>query len=289
LGAASRLALGTVQFGLEYGVANQAGQVSLEEAERILESAHAAGIDTLDTAPGYGDSESRLGEIGVHGWRIISKIPEIPDGIDDVAGWVEASVTESLSRLGVDHLAGLLLHRPRQLNGPYGDDLRRALDQVRVLGLAQKVGVSVYGPSDLDVVWSDQLDLVQAPFNVFDRSLASSRWLERFAADGVEVHTRSAFLQGLLLMKERPRYFDRWSDLFVRWDEWLAETSLDPVAACIGASLSEPSIGRAVVGVESVAQLQDILVAVEQPIPSPPDTLRIDDPDLIDPSQWSLA
>ncbi len=102
MAATERLALGTVQFGLEYGVANQDGRVSLDETARILGVAHDAGIDTLDTAIGYGDSEARLGEIGVTGWRIVSKLPDLPDEVEqagDIFPGVEA-VLEIHQRFG---------------------------------------------------------------------------------------------------------------------------------------------------------------------------------------------
>ena len=88
-----RLALGTVQFGLPYGIVNPAGQVSHDEAVAIVNHAWAMGLDTLDTAIAYGESEQRLGEIGVEQWQIISKLSAIPDSCMSVAGSVQRSVT----------------------------------------------------------------------------------------------------------------------------------------------------------------------------------------------------
>ena len=111
----NRLALGTVQFGLNYGIANQQGQVSHDEAKAILDHASAHGIDTLDAAIAYGNSEQRLGEIGVQHWQVVSKLPAIPEGCSDISQWVADSVKESLQRLKIKRLYGLLLHRPQQL------------------------------------------------------------------------------------------------------------------------------------------------------------------------------
>ena len=110
-----KLVLGTVQFGLPYGIANQVGQVSLAEGTSILQLATACGIDTLDTAIAYGESEQRLGQIGVKGWQIVSKLPPIPDGTAQPIRWVETEVASSLQNLNVSSLYGLLLHRPLQL------------------------------------------------------------------------------------------------------------------------------------------------------------------------------
>ncbi len=289
MAATERLALGTVQFGLDYGVANQDGRVSLDETARILEVAHDAGIDTLDTAIGYGDAESRLGEIGVAGWRVVSKLPGLPDAVDDVAGWVESSVAGSLNRIGVDRLHGLLLHRPGELTGARGPALGEALLDVRQQGLADRIGVSVYGPDELDAVWDDRFDLVQAPFNVFDRRLVTSGWLDRLVEQGVEIHTRSAFLQGLLLMEDWSGYFDRFAGWHEAWTAYCAAQDATLLEASLGFVLAQSGIDRVVVGVDTAEQLGEILAVGDRPIAPAPDTLASDDLDLINPSQWDVS
>ena len=289
MAATERLALGTVQFGLDYGVANDGGRVTLEETARILELAHDAGIDTLDTAIGYGDSEARLGEIGVADWRIVSKLPELPDVVEDVAGWAESSVTGSLERLGADRLHGLLLHRPAELLGAYGPALSAALLDVRQQGLVDRVGVSVYGPDELDAVWDDRFDLVQAPTNVFDRRLATSGWLGRLGEQDVEIHTRSAFLQGLLLMEDWPTYFERFTGWHEGWTAYCAAEDATLLEASLGFVLAQAGIDRVVVGVDTAEQLEEILAVGDRQIEPAPDTLASDDLDLIDPSRWDTS
>src|SRR5271165_4758530 len=97
----NRIALGTVQFGQHYGISNRTGQVAQGEAAVIVGHAWDAGIDTLDTAIAYGDSERCLGRVGVAGWRVVSKLPPVPDKCPDLAGWVAASVGGTLRRLGL--------------------------------------------------------------------------------------------------------------------------------------------------------------------------------------------
>jgi aryl-alcohol dehydrogenase-like predicted oxidoreductase len=286
----SRLALGTVQFGLPYGIANRVGQVNRDEVAEILDHAHVAGVDTLDTAIGYGDSEVVLGEAGVGQWRIISKLPEIPEACMDIASWVQEEVTASLKRLKISKLGGLLLHRPEQLLGSQGDALYRALVDIRGQGRVEKIGVSVYSPDELDAFWSRyQFDLVQAPCNILDRRLISSGWLDRLRQAGVEVHTRSVFLQGLLLMDadHRPEKFNRWRSLWDEWYRWLADHKLTPLQACMGFVVSQPEIDRIVVGVDSLEQLREILNSIGATKIMPPDNLMSEDQDLIIPSRWA--
>lgn len=148
-----KLALGTAQLGLNYGIANRQGQVSVDEAEEaILRHAQSSGMDTLDTAMAYGDSEQRLGVIGVAGWHVVSKLPAIPDACPDVFRWVATSVQESLQRLQVTSLYGLLLHRPEQLLARDGERLYLALQQLKDDGVVGKIGVSIYDPSELDAL-----------------------------------------------------------------------------------------------------------------------------------------
>lgn len=284
-----KLALGTVQFGLNYGIANTAGRMPLPEAAAIVRTAEAHGITTLDTAVGYGDSEARLGEIGVSTWDVVTKLPACPAGCADIGAWVVSTARSSLDRLGCPQLHGLMLHRPGQLLEPGGEDLFAALQQVKADGLARKIGISVYEPAELDVMTARfDIDIVQLPFNVLDDRFARTGWLARLAARGIEVHTRSAFLQGLLLMspEHRPATFARWHQRWRLYDDWVRSAGVTRLEACLRTALAPAEITRVVVGVDSVAHLTDILRAAEGSVLPPPASLASDDRDLINPANW---
>jgi aryl-alcohol dehydrogenase-like predicted oxidoreductase len=284
-----RFVLGTVQFGLDYGVSNETGRVGPADVKSILHYAAASGIDTLDTAIAYGDSESTLGQAGVGNWKVITKLPVIPDGCVDVVGWVEAQTLGALNRLGLSQLHGVLLHRPEQLLGEDGKFMIKALQHIKAQGMTQKVGVSVYGPEELDSLKGVmQFDLVQAPMNILDRRLVDSGWAKRLKEQGVEIHVRSAFLQGLLLMEptERPEKFSRWRSIWSEWSRWLGVTALTPLQACLGYALGVQEAEKVVVGVNSVKQLQEVIAASQLPISSLPNWPQVIDADLIDPRHW---
>ena len=286
----NRLALGTAQFGLSYGIANQDGQVTRPAAKAMLQLAAANGIDTLDTAIAYGESETCLGEIGVRGFKLVTKLPAVPDSCADVSGWVQEQVATSLGRLGVRALYGLLLHRPEQLLGTSGKALYQTLQVLKETGLVQKVGVSVYAPSELEALIPQyHFDLVQAPFNLMDRRLHTTGWLQRLKYEGVEIHTRSAFLQGLLLMPQTaiPPKFAPWSDLWGKWHEWLSGHNISAVQACLAFPLSVPEIDRVVVGADNVSQLVQIISAAASDVPSDLPDLSCDAENLINPARWS--
>jgi aryl-alcohol dehydrogenase-like predicted oxidoreductase len=288
----SRIALGTVQFGLNYGVANQGGQIKSDEARAIVTFARSHGVCALDTAIAYGDSEQVLGRIGVGNFEVISKLAAVPENCSDVRDWVLKQVQESLHRLRVPQLYGLLLHHPEQLLSGRGPELYEALQILKNQGLVAKTGISIYRPEELQALFKImKFDLVQAPFNLLDRRLITTGWLDRLHMMGVELHVRSVFLQGLLLMPlgQRPSYFDRWSKLWHRYDEWLKQHNITPVQACLRHALSVTAINKLVVGVDSCTQLLEILAATQGELPPIPEYLNCDDVDLLNPASWSLA
>jgi aryl-alcohol dehydrogenase-like predicted oxidoreductase len=289
-GSARRVALGSVQFGLPYGVANESGQVAPGEAARIVRIAADRGVDTIDTAIGYRDSERVLGDIGVAGFKVVTKLPALPQDVLDVSRWASEQVEGALTRLRAPRLHGLLLHRSADLLGPHGVALYRAMQAVKGRGLVGKIGVSVYTPDELGTLLASfAIDLVQAPLNLLDRRLQSSGWLARLNDAGVEVHTRSAFLQGLLLMPRQriPARFAAWSSLWDRWDRWADGDRRVALKACLAFPLSLPEVDRVVVGVDSAEQFEEILLGAVSERAAWPD-LSCDDEALINPSNWAL-
>ena len=289
----NRLALGTAQFsGKAYGVANKSGRVSRDEMSAIVEYAWSKGVNTLDTAIIYGDSELNLGRIGIDKWRVISKIPIVPEHCLDIAGWVRKSVLDSLERLNISKLDGLLIHSSKELLSPHGEILYRELDNLREENVLEKIGVSIYNTQELESIWSlFDLDLVQVPFNIIDRRLVISGWLSRLHQAGTEVHVRSIFLQGLLLMgvEDRPAIFNHWQSLWQQWHVWLNEQKQTPLQACLNFVKAETEIDRFVIGVDSLDQLKDILVGIDaQALNLAPIELMNEDDNLINPSYWSF-
>lgn len=285
--AGRRLALGTAQFGLDYGVNNPRGRVPETETAQILTCAGEQGITVLDTAPGYGDSEAVLGRLlqGRGGFRIVSKLPACP------ATEIEGLLQASCRKLRVPALYGYLIHdfESYHKNRRIFDELRRLKEQ----GLVEKIGFSLYRPSELDLIEQrgDAFDLVQLPLNLLDR-----RFLPRLAAlklRGVEVHARSAFLQGLLLrdpallsgrlLKAQP--------VLGRLHSLAAQQGLPLASLCLGFVLGHEQVDKVVIGVDGLAHLQENLSLAEQSKKafqfSPAlASLEITDEDILIPSNW---
>ena len=285
-----KLALGTVQFGVNYGVANKNGQVDSNEVMSILQYAQSVGIDLLDTAAAYGMSESVLGRIGVSDWKCITKLKPMPCKVTCVDEWVTGQINQSLKKLNISTLHGVLLHRPSDLLGEFGKEYFAALLRLKDSGVIQGLGYSVYSPDFLEeltaIYWPD---IVQTPYNVFDQRIKDSGWLERLWQGNTKIHARSVFLQGLLLMNQgnRPDYFKKWSDQLSLWDQVLKRYAMSPAAAALSYVLSEDRFEKVIIGVNSAQQLKELVELNVKTIESLRELSSLDLA-LIEPFQWNL-
>ena len=288
-----KLALGSAQFGLDYGISNTHGQVEISEVENILQIAKKNGINTIDTAVVYGNSESILGKAGVDKFDIVTKLPPIPIEVNDIDLWVNNHITSSLKKMRINSVSGLLLHKSSDLFETPNRLLLDSLYKLKKDSIVKKIGVSIYNPDELDALEEHDIkfDIVQAPFNILDRRLETSGWLNKLNLAGIELHTRSIFLQGLLLQDEDQRnpYFNRWSGYFKKFNEWVSDTKQTPLSASLNFSYSYDKINKIIVGVQSESQLTEILISITQDSQfSMPSDLEIDDPMLINPTNWNL-
>ena len=286
-----KLALGTAQFGSDYGIASASGRPSTNDIRGILRLARQSGIDTLDTAAAYGNSEEVLGNVGVSNWRIVTKVPKYSLQPENIRSWLMGYVKNSLEMLKVDNISGLLLHDASALLKPGGFELVQALLEVKETGLVNNIGYSIYSPEDLPSLLEVLCpDLIQVPLNIFDQRITATGWLGRLVSEGIEVHARSIFLQGLLLMEpnSRPSYFGGWAHLFGVWDRLIDRLGVSRTAACIGFINQHADISQAIVGIDNINQLEKILDAARQPVVIDVDGICSDDSGLIDPFNWEI-
>jgi aryl-alcohol dehydrogenase-like predicted oxidoreductase len=258
----NKLALGTAQFGLKYGIANLEGQIKSSEVNKILELAKNSKIDLIDTAIAYGNSEKVIGDTGIKDFKFVSKLPDLPKDCVNINSWVETHVQSSLMRLGISSLYGLLVHRSENLLGNLGKKLIKSLEIIKQNGLVKKIGMSIYDPSECEKVMKlVRIDIVQAPLNIVDRRLVASGWLSKLHSEEVEIHTRSVFLQGLLLMPHNrvPKNFNKWSKVLKRWSLELKKNDLSAAEVCLLYPLSFPEIDRVIVGVDNSDQLSELV------------------------------
>jgi aryl-alcohol dehydrogenase-like predicted oxidoreductase len=286
----NRIVLGGAQLGLPYGILNGGETLSREAVARILDTAVSHGIDSIDTAIAYGQSETVIGETAQNRFKIISKLPPIPSDMANVSQWVRTQIDASLSRLNCSSLEALLLHHPQDLIGPHGSELYAAVNSLLSEKIIERFGVSIYAPNELDgIIGKFNIDVVQAPLNVFDRRIIGVT--DQLSALNIEVHVRSVFLQGVLIAnpKDRPQRFQPWSEHFARFDEWVHSTGMSAMACCLGFALQQPGVTKLVIGTTSKESLTEIMTSIPNIHLEVPADLQSSSEQLIDPRVWSVA
>jgi len=274
-----KLVLGTVQFGLQYGV-NSAGRPSEDAVKGILAEAAKGGITILDTSSAYGNSEEILGEsvTSEENFMIVSKYPkgEIPVG---------EMFNSSLKSLKVDKLYGYLLHHFEVYkNNPKVWDEFMALKDS---GKVQKIGFSLYTPDELEFILKkgSTFDLIQVPFNIFDKKFLP--YMKDLHEKGVEIHVRSTFLQGLFF-KDRnalPEKLQPMKKYLLQLDEFSKKSGLSISEIALNYNLQNPHIDGVLIGVDNVSQLKMNLASVKD---TPIDVnIEVKEKELLNPVNWN--
>lgn len=269
------LCLGTVQFGMKYGINNTLGQPSEEDVFEMLDTAVQNGIRVIDTARAYGTAELVLGKYfesrkNAGSLQIISKLrPNVIEKTEcDVYGTVRREFEDTLNRLHIQHLDGYLLHTPQYI---YNTDIVKSLRQLKKEKLADHIGVSIYELQEgYAALETEGIDYIQLPYSVLDQRGIQSGFIKKAKEKGITVFTRSAFLQGLFMMKKTriPMHLEHTVPYMDRFERLLNKYSVDKAAALIQFVRQEKDIDYLVFGVDTDEQLmQDIDIFRNQDIP----------------------
>lgn len=274
---ANKLVLGTVQFGLQYGI-NSAGRPSTEQVSDILDNAKAGGIQILDTSSAYGNAEEVLGEVKAgSNFKIVSKYPKCDKSVAD-------TFNNSLKVLGVDYLYGYLLHHfevYRENKAVWNDFI-----QLQKKGKVDRIGFSLYEPWELDLILNDEIpfSLIQVPFNIFDRQFEP--YFQKLKEMDVEIHVRSTFLQGLFF-KDRnalPEKLEPLKKHLLQLDEYAASKGISVGDLALNYNLQNPYIDGVLIGVDNKDQLMQNFASVKD-VEINID-IQVEDPELLKPINW---
>lgn len=290
----SSLMLGTVQFGLKYGINNKSGKPNLQEIEKILRLAADKGVNVIDTARSYGDSEDLIAKVlnkcGLQKqFKIITKIASFPENlpVSEYENWIKNSFIASLQALQCDRVTGVLLHNEAALPWLY------VLQDLQTQGLMDFYGASLDSAKTADI---DVLPAAQVPGNILDRRF--DNYAERAKAAGAFVFMRSVYLQGLLL-KEEKELADIFKKTLLPIRKKLVnlakEAGISAAELYFRYALSNKNYTSILSGVETAQQLQenikiaeagplsdDLLSQIEKIVPKMPE-------EIIRPSLWKTA
>lgn len=291
--SALKLGLGTVQFGLDYGISNRGGKVLAGQVGTLLQEARRGGIDLLDTAVAYGDAEAVLGQCaaGEMGFQMVTKLPPLPAALDagEVGRWVDQQFQASLTRLRCEAVYGLMMHRAQDLLGANGPALWQALTQLCARGVVERIGASVYDGEEIDALLErHDPTLIQLPINLLDQRLLAGGQLNRLASRGVEVHARSLLLQGLLLMEadQTDAHFEPARPALKRFAQDAADAGISRLQAALRFASTLPEISRIIVGVTSIKELEEVIDASRGPGLADYRPYAIGEEQILNPAKW---
>jgi len=258
-----KLAIGTAQFGTKYGIANKRGQIPKQEVFKILDYAYQFGVNTLDTAYIYGESEEIIGEFIYKSGKDFYVVSKLPDINGKESSEINGHIIESLERLKTSKLYGYLIHKFD--NYIQNGGIWEILMNLKKQGIVEKIGFSLYHPQELDILFDRKIkfDLIQLPYNIFDRRF--ERYFILLKDQNVEIHIRSIFLQGLFFLSpdDLPPKLKKAEKYLTQLQRLSKKYNLPINAICMNFVLTNPYIDKVLIGVDSLKQLEENIRAID--------------------------
>ena len=281
----NKIALGTAQFSNNYGITNKK-KFSSNAIRNILEKSIELKIKTIDTAPNYQKVEKKLGENNLEKFQLITKTSLLKNNriIDKFT--LKNEINKSFSNLKVNKFYAILIRNPKFLL-----ENKNLLEEILVFkkkNKVLKVGYTLYHPEELDILYGFfKPDIVQIPYSIVDNRFDKSKWIDKMYEDGLEIHIRSTFLQGLLLcdFKKLPVKFIKYEKFFESFENWLNLKKISKLQACLNLPLQDKRIKKIVVGISDLNNLEDInkITPIKLKYPK---WLFANNEKLLDPSKW---
>ncbi len=281
-----KLCIGTVQFGLPYGINNQFGIPSKLELKEIFNYAIESGITFLDTANAYGDAQLKIGEFSNNRFKIIGKFSSV-NSINEL----NFELNSTLSQLKTNSVYGYLTHNADNLIS--NTDLWNGLKEVKANRKIKKMGYSLYSTEQLDKLLDLNLipDLVQLPYSLLDKKFEP--YFEVLKKLGAEIHVRSIFLQGLYFMNplnlpDKLKYF---KPILLKLNDICNEFKIDMNTLALNFPLSNPFIDKVVIGIDTISQLQKNIEAIrlwkyEENLMNCIKDIHVEYQELLNPANW---
>ena len=290
----SKLILGTVQFGLRYGINNTIGKLTEVQVFELLETAYELGIRTLDTAEAYGNAHSIISNFHKQSKKRFNIISKYSSSNFDYPIDLVERIKVHCSNFNVNYLEGYMFHSYNDFKMNINND-PNVLDNIKNSGLVKKIGVSVYSNDEIeDLLNFKNINLIQLPFNLFDNEYQRKEILEKAKKRNIEIHTRSVFLQGLFF-----KDINTLTNCLLPLKNNLSKLSLilknynismDSLA--LNYPLNKTYVDKVLIGVDSLEQLKNNIKATEndfdKSIYEKIDCIQIKNTKLLNPSNWKI-
>lgn len=289
----SKIALGSAQWGLPYGISNKQGITKKDELKKILNIAYNSRISLIDTALAYGDAEKNLGELNLKNFKIITKIKKFDNKSITKSNQIdlENQLKISLENLKLEKIHGLLFHSGEDLLKDNGNLLIEKMIEFKEKGLVEKIGFSIYQSSNLNMILKNfKPDIIQLPINIFDQKLYLDGTLKCLKEDQIEIHARSIFLQGLLLMDNEniPPYFEPWRNNIKKFHQFCLNNNMSKLEAALNFIFQIKYIDKFIIGFNDSSQLKECLEINEMQKKINFKNLSVNDLNFINPMNWKL-
>ena len=286
----NKIILGSANFNQVYGI--KKNLIKKNQIKKLLYLASKNNIKIIDTAPIYNESEKIIGQLNKNRFKIISKIPNKPKNIKkgQIKDWLKNSATNSLENLNIKKFECLLLHNGESLLKKYGNEIYEGIKKLKSNGITKKIGISIYNFNSLNKILKKfKVDLIQVPFNIFDQRLIQKDLLKRIKKQKIQIHVRSVFLQGVLLLKynQLPKKLKKFKKEWDKWQNWLKKNKANPLQACLSFIRNQTQLDGIVVGCDNINQLNQILKLKQMKGKFSLHNLNIKNNKLIDPRKWS--
>lgn len=279
----TKLVLGTVQFGLNYGITNSSGIPSDHEVKSILDLAENHGVEILDCALAYGSAHERLGRLNNHNFKMITKIPNRMPSTE-----IRNSLEEALLQSKVEKFYGVMFHSPEDLQSDDAAEKMAVLQDLKQLGLIEKIGVSVYNARVLDGLIEDWgIDITQLPLSLLDQRAINVIAAIKEKYPHVEIHSRSVFLQGAMLTNpdNLPEKLSYLKNCVKEYLQFCEQKSMDPGVAAMTLPI-QAGVDGIVIGVTQKQELEQVVGWFEQAQESQFDIPYWDYHEQFDPRNW---
>ncbi len=289
----NKIIIGTAQISQNYGIVRKVSNFDLVE---ILNYSSSKGIHFIDTSNNYANAHNLIKSYKhKNKFNIIAKISFKKFNFHSLSKKIIDSEFENIfNTLGLKHIYCIMLHESSVLDHKNSNFIIDKLYGLRKQKKIKKIGISIYDISELDKYYSYNFDIIQGPFNLFDRRVKDSGWLKKINDDKKEFHARSIFLQGLLSqksIKQIPDKFYLWKDTWNKWFDLHKKYNADPIQSSLSFVLNEMLVDSIILGIDDLSQLKQIIqlceiTKLDSDLLKEINKMKIIDDKLINPKNW---